>query len=195
MAEVAETSRAKRLKLLTSDVHRDLDNAIMAAAAFDTLAGYRRFLAMQYRFHRDIAALYDSAALAAILPGLEDRRSLALITADLADLGGSIPKADEPAVFAAAAIDVPTALGWLYVAEGSKMGAALLRKEAAKLGLSDDHGARHLAPAPDGPAAYWRTFTAALDGAALTQEEEQQVVEGAKAAFARVRRHAEAVFS
>lgn len=66
------------------------------------------------------------------------------------------------------------------------MGAALLRKEAAKLGLSDQHGACHLAPPPAEPAAYWRTFTGALDAAVLTAKVEVRVVTGANAAFAHV---------
>ena len=79
-----------------------------------------------------------------------------------------------------------TALGWLYVAEGSNLGAAFLLKEAIKLGLNDGFGVRHLAAAPEGRGLHWKTFTAALDTVALTPEEEQRVVAGAKAAFARV---------
>ncbi|MFT4025637.1 MAG: biliverdin-producing heme oxygenase [Novosphingobium sp.] len=193
MTDILDPSRARRLRALTSQVHQELDDAIMAAASFDSLAGYGRFAAMQYRFHRDIAPLYADPALAAVLPGLPDRAALALVAADLADLGESPPPEAAP-VFAGE-IDLPTALGWLYVAEGSRMGAALLRKEAAKLGLSDAHGARHLAPAPEGPAAHWRAFTAALDAPELTAAEEERVVAGARAAFARVRGHAEAAFA
>ena len=191
MTRIAEPSRAKRLKRLTHEVHEILDRSIMAAASFDTLAGYARFAEVQYRFHRDIAALYADPVLSALLPELAVRARLALIEADLADLGHPLPPPHAPPVFTPAAIDVPAALGWLYVAEGSNMGAALLRKAAAKLGLSDTHGARHLAPAPEGPAAHWRAFTAALDAVALSDAEEDQVVAGAKAAFAQVQRHAD----
>jgi heme oxygenase len=162
----------------------------MAAAAFTSLAGYGRFVGVQYLFHRDIAALYDDAALRALLPGLSERRRLPLISADLSDLGLALPETGGPCAFAPdAPVDVPVALGWLYVAEGSNMGAALLRKEAAKLGLSDSHGARHLAPAPEGPAAHWRAFVAGLDATELTVEEEARAVAGANAAFASVQRH------
>jgi heme oxygenase len=195
MTEIIERSRARRLRRLTNAVHQELDDSILAAASFASLEGYRRFLAMQYRFHRDIAALYESPTLGGLLPGLERRGIVALVAADRADLAPVPPEPVGPAAFTADAIDVPTALGWLYVAEGSKMGAALLRKEAAKLGLSDDRGARHLAPTADGPAAHWRSFTAALDAVPLTDAEEQRVAAGAKDAFARVKHHAEAAFS
>lgn len=185
--DILEPSRAKRLKASTHETHDRLDTSIMAAASFASVEGYGRFVTVQYLFHRDIDALYDSAILQALLPGLTQRRRLPLIAADLADLGLPLPKDDTPLAFPQGdVVDIPAALGWLYVAEGSNMGAALLRKEASKIGLSDAHGARHLAPAPEGPAAHWRAFTAALDAADLTAEEETRAVTGANAAFSRV---------
>ncbi len=64
-------------------------------------------------------------------------------------------------------------MGWLYVVEGSNLGAAFLLKDAAKLGLGEEFGARHLAGAPEGRGLHWRTFTAALDEIELTEEEER----------------------
>ncbi|TCM15684.1 heme oxygenase [Novosphingobium sp. PhB165] len=186
-------SLVQSLRAGTREMHERLDKAIMAADPFASLPGYARFAELQYLFHRDIAALYAHEALQYILPGLAERQRLGLIAADLADLGKALPADDMPPAFTAGEpVDVPTALGWLYVAEGSNMGAALLRKEAAKLGLSDDHGARHLAPAAEGPAAHWRAFTAGLDAARLGPDEEARAVAGAKAAFDRVRSLADA---
>jgi len=192
-ATVSE-SLSKRLKGLTHETHDRLDKSIMAATSFVSVEGYARFAGVQYLFHRDIHALYDDAALQALLPGLAERRRMDLIAGDLHDLGTALPEGGDPA-FVAGSIDVPTALGWLYVAEGSNMGAALLRREAAKLGLSDTKGARHLTPAPEGPVAHWRAFTAALDAAQLTEEDEARAVAGANAAFARVQSYADAAFA
>ncbi len=190
MTRIIEPSRAKRLKQLTREVHEVLDRSIMAAASFETLPGYVRFVEVQYRFHHDIAALYIDPVLSTLLPGLAERSRVALVEADFADLGRPLPQTAPP-IFAPGTIDMPTALGWLYVAEGSNMGAALLRKAAAKLGLSDTHGAQHLVPAPEGPAAHWRAFTATLNAVVLSDAEEERAVAGAKAAFARVQRHAD----
>ncbi|MBB3808508.1 biliverdin-producing heme oxygenase [Pseudochelatococcus contaminans] len=187
--------RSLRLKALTRDVHEKLDNAIMAWAPFDNIEGYTHFLDMQYRFHRDIDALYDDERLRALLPDLAVRRRLPVIIADLGDLDIAPPALDTPPAFTADTVDVPAALGWLYVAEGSNMGAAILRKMAVGLGLSDDHGARHLAPAGEGPAAHWRAFTAALDTVELTPEEDARTAQQAQEAFDRVWRHAQAVFA
>ncbi|RKF17559.1 biliverdin-producing heme oxygenase [Altericroceibacterium spongiae] len=177
---------SKRLKALTHETHDRLDKSIMSVASFASVEGYGQFLGVQALFYRDIDALYGDAGLQALLPALAERRRLDSIAADLGDLGLPVPETAETPAFVGGAVDVPTALGWLYVAEGSNIGAALLRKEVAKLGLSDEHGGRHLAPAPEGPAAHWRTFTVALDSAELTAEEDTRVVDGANAAFARV---------
>ena len=196
MTDVVDLPRSKRLKALTHETHDRLDKSIMAASAFDTLDGYGRFATLQWLFHRDIHALYDDSTLIALLPGLGERRRWAVIGQDLADLGLPEPEADGPPAFQAGQpVDTATALGWLYVAEGSNLGAALLRKAAARLGLSDAHGARHLAPAGEGPAAHWRAFTTALDAAALSPAQEERAVAGANAAFARVQALANAALA
>lgn len=180
--------RALRLKMATGTAHDRLDKLIMRCDPFASRERYGRFLAMQYAFHCEIDALYDDPSLLALLPDLRQRRRLALIARDLADLGVAPPGALPPPAFAPATVpDLPAALGWLYVAEGSSLGAVLLLKAAEKLGLSESFGARHLAGAPEGRGLYWRTFTAALDGVPLSPAGEARVVAGATAAFSRVR--------
>jgi heme oxygenase len=61
-----------------------------------------------------------------------------------------------------------------------------------RLQLQADFGARHLAAHADGAARHWRSFTAALDAAALAAAREALVVEGARAAFQTVRAYVEA---
>lgn len=182
---VATTGRAKRLKAHTHEVHEALDRRIMAGDPFADRARYCRFLAVQHAFHRDIDALYSNPALDALLPDLAGRRRLPQIEQDIIDLGGTVPELGTAPLFGREA-DVPTALGWLYVAEGSNLGAAFLLKAAAALGLSEAFGARHLAGHPEGRGLHWRTFTAALDAVTLTDAEEERVMAGAEAAFRRV---------
>lgn len=179
--------RSRQLKALTHDTHEHVDNSIMSASSFADQQGYVRFVTVQYLFHRDIAPLYQLPALQTLLPDLASRQRLDLIAADLADLGSELPEAQPFPVLTGDPADIATALGWLYVAEGSNLGAALLRKEAAKIGLSDSFGARHLAPPPAGPAAHWRDFTAALDAVVLDATDEPRVGAGANAAFSRVK--------
>jgi heme oxygenase len=182
---IGPVDRWQRLRAATEAVHGRLDQRIMAADPFGDRARYGLFLLVQHAFHRDVDALYDSAQLGQLLPDLAGRRRLALIERDLGDLGLAPPAAEAPPA-CSQDTDVPTALGWLYVAEGSNLGAAFLLKEAAKLDLSESFGARHLAPAPQGRGLAWRTFTAALDAAVLSPDEEKAIDAGAIAAFTRV---------
>jgi len=191
-----DLSRSKRLKAATYDTHDQLDKSIMASAPFSSRERYSLFVKIQHAFHRDIDALYADPGLDALLPDLQGRRRLPMIEQDLADLG--VP----PLAFTTAAVftqdsraDLPTALGWLYVAEGSSLGAAVLLKEAAKLDLSETFGARHLAGAPEGRGLHWRTFTAALDTIDLSQQQDAEAIAGATAAFDRVQGLVNQVFS
>jgi heme oxygenase len=150
---------------------------------------------VQHAFHSDIDALYDNPDLDDLLPDLKGRRRLNLIRQDLADLGvAGLVEHVEPVFTKDAALDLPTALGWLYVAEGSNLGAAFLLKEAVKLGFSETSGARHLAGAPEGRGLHWRTFMAALDTVALSHADEGRVVAGAEAAFRRTKTLVDTIF-
>jgi heme oxygenase len=178
--------RSAALRAATHSTHDRIDTAIMAARPFDNVENYSRFLRVQYAFHRDVSPLYRDAKLAALIPDLISRSRVEQVAADAADLGALLPEKIEKSP-ATEGIELPEALGWLYVVEGSNLGAAFLFKAALKMGLSQDHGARHLAEAPEGRAAQWRGFKSALDAVVLTEAEEARCITGAEAAFARVR--------
>jgi heme oxygenase len=190
------SSRAKRLKQATHETHDRLDKSIMAHKPFESRSRYGLFVKVQHQFHREIDALYTNPVLDWLLPDLSGRRRFDLIVQDLVDLRIAAPFSTASPIFASGAeADLPTALGWLYVAEGSNLGAAFLLKEAEKLGLSETFGARHLAAAPEGRGLHWKTFTAALDTVNLTGPEEERVVAGAHAAFALVQGLVDEVFA
>lgn len=91
---------------------------------------------------------------------------------------------EEP--IASSAVKMPEALGWLYVSEGSTLGAAFLFKDAqTKLGLSDQFGARKLAAYPEGRAIVWRRFVASLDNEQIARAEHDAIIAGANAAYDR----------
>ena len=185
-------TRSQRLKAATTDLHDRLDARIMALDPFAAPDRYVRFLRVQQAFQDAIAPLYADPALQALIPDLADRDRSAAIASDLRDVAlppPPLPDADPVRG------DVPTALGWLYVAEGSSLGAAFLIKAAHRIGFDADHGARHLAGHPDGRAAHWRRFTAAIDDAAMSDADEAQMIDAARAAFARFRSLTEAAFA
>lgn len=187
---IVEASRTKRLKAGTRDAHAGLDQFIMAAEPFASRDNFAKFLKTQYHFHRDLDVLFTRDELDAILPDLQGRRRLHLVEQDLNDLGHSLPSDSLVRFDADTPFDLPEALGWLYVVEGSNLGAAFLLKFAAKLGLNEEFGARHLAGAAEGRGLHWRTFTEALDSIALTDEEELRVIKGAEEAFRAVHAYA-----
>lgn len=188
-----EDSRSARLKAATRDSHGALDKRIMAGDIFADRRNFARFLRVQYRFHRSIDALYASPALDALLPDLAERRRLQQVRSDLQDLEQALPGEDIAAL--RDELPLPTALGWLYVAEGSNLGGTVLYRMAAALGLDRNFGARHLAAHPDGAARHWRQFTAALDAVVLSPAQEQEVIDAADAAFRSVHGHVEVEFS
>ena len=193
MSTIIDSTRTQDLKARTHATHDQLDQRIMARQPFASRDNYVRFLDAQYRFLRDADALYDNPELAKLFPDLAERRRYVSIAADMGDLGRALPKlADAPI---GRQLDVATAMGWLYVVEGSKLGAAILYKLAGKLGLDENFGARHLAGHPDGRARHWRAFTAALDGLSLDGESEARVTAGAVAAFARMNAHLDQVYA
>ena len=176
------TSRAKRFKAASAVAHERVDHAIMAAQPFANTDNYKRFLRFQYRLHRGMEALYADPALQPVLPELSDRSRLARLEQDFADLGVDLPRDVEEGTTQ----PLPEALGWLYVVEGSNMGAAFLAKEATKIGLSDEFGARHLAGHAEGRGLHWRRFIAALDAVELTPGEDERAQHAAATAFAHV---------
>lgn len=190
-----ESSRARRLKTTSSEVHDSLDRTIMAADPFASTSRYAQFVQIQHAFHSDISALYQVPELQAFIPDLAERCRHPHTLQDLLDLETTpLPNQAEPYFNLEQPLDLPTAMGWLYVAEGSNLGAAFLLKAAAKLDLNETFGARHLAASPEGRANSWRSFTAALDKPELTAEEELRVDLGAQSAFRRVRGLVDQVF-
>lgn len=174
-----------RLKAGTRPAHEKLDARVMAGKPFDSRENYGRFLLVQHDFHSIVSPLYQHADLAPLLPDLAARDRFETIGQDIADLGLKAPS--NAPIAPAEPIDIPHALGWLYVAEGSNLGAAFLLKAARGLGLSEDFGARHLAGAAEGRGLHWRLFTSALDALDLSEADQAKVIEGANAGFDRVR--------
>ncbi|WP_426106564.1 biliverdin-producing heme oxygenase [Pseudomonas sp. TWR1-1-3] len=174
--------RSQRLNQITKEPHQKLDALVKAHKPFDDVASFARFVVAQYLFQSELKALYTDPALKEIVPDLPERCRAEQAKADLADLNTEVPAP------VAGAVNSPSkaeALGWIFVSEGSKLGAAFLIKRAVGLGLSDSFGARHLGEPAGGRAEGWKSFIRTLDGLELTAEEEADLDKGAVAAFER----------
>lgn len=176
------TQLSQRLKTETAEQHERMHQLMAQADAFADRAAYARFVAAQYLFQRDVEHLFADPAVQAAVPDLDARGRQEASLADLADLGATAPQDD----IASRGVTMPGALGWLYVSEGSTLGAAFLFKEAQqKLRLDAQFGARNLAAYPEGRAQAWRRFVQALDGLPYDDAQKTAVVAGANAAYDR----------
>ena len=178
----APTRRSQRLNHITHAPHEQLDKAVKANAPFETLASYSRFLTAQYLFQHELKALYTDPQLIELIADLPERCRADQARADLNDLDTPIPGS------VAGSVNNPPlaeALGWLFVSEGSKLGAAFLIKRAGALNLSETFGARHLGEPAGGRADGWKRFIRILDDLPFNEEQERQIDHGAVAAFER----------
>lgn len=175
-------SLSLRLKDATYTLHENLDKGIMAHGLFSSADKYKSFVTLQYLFHRDANALYNHSQLLEIIPDLAARNRFAHVCQDMQDLGLTFPDEEKPIEN----LDASTAVGWLYVAEGSKLGANFLTKLVEKLGFTDTFGARHLAADPAGRGASWNAFKSAIDHAGF---DPVLATTGARAGFMRVKNY------
>ncbi|RYX94349.1 MAG: biliverdin-producing heme oxygenase [Comamonadaceae bacterium] len=173
---------SQRLRDETSAQHERMHQLMGQGDPFASREAYARFVDAQYLFQRDVEHLFNDPAVKAAVPDLEARGREAASLADLADLNA----AATVDALASEGVTMPAALGWLYVSEGSTLGAAFLFKEAkARLGLDENFGARNLAAYPEGRAIAWKRFVASLDTGGYTAEEQDAVIAGANAAYDR----------
>jgi heme oxygenase len=174
--------RSQRLNQITHEPHTKLDALVKAHAPFETQANFARFVVAQYLFQSELVSLYNDADLTAIVADLPARCRAEAAKADLADLDTEVPA---PVAGAVKNPSKAEALGWLFVSEGSKLGAAFLIKRAVGLGLSETFGARHLGEPAGGRAEGWKSFVKTLDSLAFSAQEEAEIEQAAVDAFNR----------
>lgn len=171
---------SQQLKVHSHKTHDAVDELVMSMQPFANIQNYGKFLQSQHEFHETLRPLYIDDTLNKQLNNIVELGRADLVLTDMKALNIDPSSLD---------ITRPTPegaerIGWLYCAEGSNVGAAILYKEAGKIELSDDHGATHLAAHPDGRMRHWRSFQAKLDSLELTEKETQKALKGADDAFA-----------
>lgn len=191
--QLGRALRSQRLNQVTHEPHERLDTLVKSHDPFNSRERFACFVAAQYLFQYDLEELYADVELGRLIPGLAGRCRVEQARLDLADLGHPVPYGDESV--RGLRHGRGSALGWLFVSEGSKLGAAFLLKRVPAIGLSETFGARHLGEPESGRAQGWKSFVAALDGIELDAEQERQAEAAAIAAFERFRVHLERCFA
>lgn len=163
MSEVMEPLLTSSLRNRTKNIHGKLDEHLMDMGLFSDKEKYKIFLTLQYHIHHDADHLYYNSNLAAIIPNLQLRNRFEKVKEDMRDLGVAIPSSFKAPVFN----NISSAIGSLYVVEGSKLGAKYLLHYVSMIGLSDEYGAKHLGADSEGRGASWRSFQSAIDNAKI----------------------------
>ncbi|WP_114800043.1 biliverdin-producing heme oxygenase [Moraxella canis] len=171
---------AERLKEETRKTHDIVDQMVMSVKPFDSVENYIKFLNLQSVFHHIVDDIYKNPALNQAIPNLASMARHEAVLTDLSDLkqsayhfDGTLPKPTDA-----------KAIGWLYCAEGSNIGAAFLFKDAKeKLGFDENFGAHHLDAHPDGRGKHWKAFRESLNALNLSTEDQDAAIEGALEAF------------
>lgn len=173
---MAVSDRRHLLRNRTAAAHAALDEAV---GPLDNLDSYRRYLRGLHAFRVPAERLVAAglAERSAGLDGVAPKGIVELMRADMAELGvaPTAPVALEPVG------GVSSLLGLIYVLEGSALGARLLKRQAAAIGLGAENGAAHLAAQAESLES-WNGFLGALD--ALPDYNEDEAVAFAEAAFA-----------
>lgn len=174
-------SLSESCKVFARTTHDAVDNLVMSKQPFANHDNYRKFLQAQHEFHETIKPVYYADNLNQQLPNLASLSRAAAVVSDMKDLAVEPAKID----VARPTLDPndKATLGWLYCVEGSNIGAAILYKEAGKIQLDDENGAKHLASHPDGRKQHWLNFKAKLDNLTLSHDEQLQVLQGVEDAF------------
>ncbi len=192
-AQLSHPLRSQRLNAITHEPHSRLDNLVKSHDPFASPERFAHFVAAQYLFQRDLQNLYNDPTLIELVPDLPQRCRVEATVLDLADLNRALPEGDDSV--RNRQMGLGEALAWLFVSEGSKLGAAFLLKRMPALGLSETFGARHLGEPEGGRAQGWKAFTAVLDSVELDTEQERLAEAAAIAAFERFTVHLERCFA
>lgn len=179
----AGTARPAVRRMLRDGTAADHARCEELVGPLDDGESYRRFLGAMEVLHaavlRSAAPCVAQEAVAAL------RADLARIERDRLDVGGGSPARQHTTALEARS--EAEAMGALYVTEGARLGAAVLRRQVfGPLGISPRWGGRFLAAG--GAGRRWAAFLEALEGRVITDRDVAEAIAGARAAFEVFRR-------
>ncbi|WP_221091305.1 biliverdin-producing heme oxygenase [Deinococcus aquaedulcis] len=170
-----------QLKEATAALHDAVEAQMPVLRPDLTRAEYTQLLSQVYW----AVAPLDAQVQALDLPGAflaAQRQKTPLLRRDLAALGAAVPPLP---LVAGPALDLPGALGALYVLEGATLGGQVISRHLqGTLGLSPEAGGAYFHGYGRATGAMWRAFGEAMT-AQVTPAQAPAVLAGAQAAFAR----------
>jgi heme oxygenase (biliverdin-IX-beta and delta-forming) len=175
----------RRLREATQRLHQELERAIDIE---NQISSHRRYAAYLTRLWLLYSSTEDALRSIDFRPlGFDYRmqRRSQLIENDLSTFGfDSAALRDVPRLHAPVGNAIESALGCVYVLEGSALGArALASRVEARLGLSKSHGASFFCGYGEEGRSIWRPLLASLDAIDPYSPQAEQVIESAKDTF------------
>ena len=175
----------KHLKTQTATLHQKTEEDNLAKFILDhsiDVATYTQLLQQNYLAYARIDRILEanSASLDDNLKVYADAAKSKALAEDLTDLDAEIPQVESTTVqFSSAYL-----LGLIYVVEGSMMGGLLIRKNLESCEHLKDKTMHHFfgKSAPE-VMQRWKNFTGAVEEKTYSEQEHQEAVDGAHAAF------------
>lgn len=170
------------IKEATKTAHLQLEKKVIEKLkAIRSNADYAEFLKYFYLYFSQIEQAIAPYISPQLLPDYSERRNSSYLKNDIEELGGLTGEA--------AAIALPViqnqlqALGALYVMEGSIMGGSIIVKMLEKGGITK--GISFFTGYGEATGQKWGIFTAVMNSAAASPEDEAIAIEAANQTFSR----------
>lgn len=177
---------ALRLKTDTAQAHEDLEKHPKLFAMGEgnmNLTGYADVLRHFYPFWVQVEQIaYDRADVRAALPDSDSRKLSQKIADDLRALNISTSVFTPPALSWVA--DLPSAMGTIYVIEGSSLGGRVIVKRVMdQLGLTPDHGCAFYSGYGAETGQKWKAFLESLGNCHFSDSDQDKVIDAANKTF------------
>jgi heme oxygenase len=176
------SERRQRLRCATQPAHARLDALIDATGLLGSRARYARYLEATWAARRPAERALDALGSSLLYAAWPERSMCEALSQDIVDVAGSPPVEDSQWDLPAAPLSPGQALGVLYVLEGSALGARLLERRVAAIGMTSAFGARHMARQTARPRA-WAAFVKVLDRTVLDPPDDQLCMSAAVDTF------------
>lgn len=188
---VSQVSFLDKLRLSTSPLHKQLESVPLSQVIVSpeiTVQKYAEYLLVMEGIVKDVEEkVYP--VISNFISDIDERKKLSSIQDDLKVLGFSV--LNETIAFDAD-FEIPSALGIVYVMEGSTLGGRVILKNIEKqLGFNADNGAKYFSGYKENTGSLWKSFL--FD---MVQYEQQHdcgdaIIEGANFAFGIIYKHFE----
>ena len=178
------------LKNQTATAHKKLESLPVSASILSPqmkIVDYCLYLSLMFDVHYSTQEIIFPL-LKNHITDLSEREKTQLIEKDLSFL--KYTKHDTVSVFSKQDIDVPFALGIMYVIEGSTLGGRFILKNIETIpGLDQQEGVSYFTGYGNKTGSYWKTFLNQLTAYEQQHNCQAEIIQGAVYAFDSIYNH------